>query len=122
MNNMNPVIFLAGFLIISGLSSCDHLYTYTYTLSNHADTTITVHLKANNLDTIYAVPNNETKLLYVVTHLGDAHGPDFINVSEDLKTFLVTKKNVASHRDYLKNETWNFEKGDYKTDVTNDEF
>ncbi|MEP7170442.1 MAG: hypothetical protein ABI855_13820 [Bacteroidota bacterium] len=122
MIKSNLKIILLGSMTIYSLQSCNDMYTYTYTLANYADTTINIHVKTNLLDTLYSIETNETKLLYVAEHLGDSHGPDAIDVKEDLTTFVVTKKGITSHRDYLKNETWNFDKGDYKTDVTNNEF
>ena len=121
MYKSDSAIILAGILIIC-LSSCDHLYTYSYTLSNSADTSINVSVKTHLLDTVYFVASGETKLLYIVEHTGDSHGPDLIDVKDDLITFMVTKKGVSSQRDYLKNESWNFENGSFKTTVTNDEF
>ncbi len=49
-------------------------------------------------------------------------GPYFEDVNKDLYVFTVTKGQLSSKRNYLTNDPWTFERGDYKVIITNSDF
>jgi hypothetical protein len=112
------ILLLSGLLI-----SCEYSYTYSYSVTNSSDTTVDVRLKTYKVDSVFKLTKDETRILYRTDHgIQSSRGPHFSDVKEDLKIFTVSKGQVQSRRDYLKNSNWNFEKGVYSTVITDDEF
>jgi len=106
------------------MTSCEYGYDYTYTLTNKTDSQIKVYVKTFRIDSIYTIAKDSTEILFITDHgIEGSKGPYFANVTEDLDKFTVTiNETSVSKRDYLKNESWTFTKGDYSTIVTNNEF
>jgi hypothetical protein len=106
------------------MSGCEYAYDYSYTVTNKSDGQITVYVKTFRVDSTFSIPMDSTKILFIKDHgIEGSKGPYFRNVTEDLESFTVTKSDtLKSTRDYLDNEAWSFEKEDYSTTVTNDEF
>jgi hypothetical protein len=114
------LVFLSTVLL---LTSCEYSYNYSYTVSNRTDTTIAIHIKTYRIDTLYKVLKDSNEIVYMDSHgIEGSKGPYFQNVSMDLDSFTVTKNGITSIRNYLENNNWGFENGDYKTTITNGEF
>lgn len=108
-------------MIISG---CEYTYDYTYTVTNKSDGNIKVSVKTFHIDSTYTIPVDSTKILFTTDHgIEGSTGPYFSNVTDDLDSFMVKKNDtINSTRNYLVNEAWVFNDGDYSTTVTNEEF
>ena len=120
---MNIKIAILILLTVGLLTSCEYGYTYSYSVTNSCDTTVDIHLKTYKIDSVFKLTKDETKILYMTDHgVQSSKGPYFSDVNQDLKIFTVTKGQVQSNRDYLKNDNWSFEKGVYSAIITNDEF
>ena len=107
------------------MTSCEYRYNYSYTLTNKTDSQIKVYVKTFLIDSIYTIAKDSTEMLFIKDHgiESGSKGPYFRKVTEDLDKFTVTiNDTLVSKRDYLKNEPWTFNKGDYSTIVTNNEF
>jgi hypothetical protein len=122
MKNIRTNLFILGLLLI--MSGCEYAYNYSYTVTNKSDGNIKVYVKTFRIDSTFSIPKDSTKELFINEHgIEGSKGPYFSNVTDDLKSFKVIKNDtLKSTRDYLKNDTWTFKKGDYSTTVTNDEF
>jgi len=106
------------------MTGCEYTYDYSYTVSNKTDTQIKVYVKTFRVDSTFTILKDSTKMLFVDDHgIEGSKGQYFENVTVDLDNFTVIKNDtLTSKRDYLKNESWTFNKGFYSTIVTNDEF
>jgi hypothetical protein len=122
MKNIRTNLFILGLLLI--MSGCEYAYNYSYTVTNKSDGNIKVYVKTFRIDSTFSIPKDSTKKLFIDEHgIEGSKGPYFSNVTDDLKSFKVIKNDtLMSTRDYLKNDTWTFKKGDYSTTVINDEF
>ena len=110
-------------LSVGLLTSCEYAYTYSYSVTNSSDTTIDIKVKAYITDSVFKVAKDETKILFMKDHgIEGPKGPYARDVNKDLNIFTVTKRQIQSNRDYLKNNNWSFEKGVYSTIITNAEF
>ncbi len=116
------LIFLLSILFIT--SGCEYVYKYSYVVQNKTDAQLKVAVKTLYIDSTFIISKDSTKLLFMKTHgIESAGGPYFEDVKVDLLNFKVIKKDsIVSKRNYLKNDSWIFEKGKYSTIVTNDEF
>jgi hypothetical protein len=119
---MKTLFILLGLIVI--MTSCEYAYDYSYTVYNKTDTQIKVYVKTLRIDSTFTILKDSTKTLFVDDHgIEGSKGPYFANVTIDLENFIVTKNDtLTSKKNYLKNESWTFNKGDYSTTVTNDEF
>ncbi len=119
---MKTIFVIIGMILI--MTSCDYVYNYSYTVTNKTDAQIEVYVKTFQTDSTFIISKDSTKTLFVTDHgIEDSKGPYFSNVTEDLDNFKITKNDtLTSTRDYLKNESWTFDKGDYSTNVTDVEF
>jgi len=119
---MRTILFMLGFLLI--MSGCEYAYDYSYTVTNKSDGQIKVYVKTFRIDSTFLIPKDSTKKLFIVDHgIEGSKGPYFDNVIVDLDSFMVNKNDtLKSTRDYLKNDAWTFNKGNYSTTVTNEEF
>ncbi|TRX61666.1 hypothetical protein [Carboxylicivirga sp. M1479] len=113
-------------LLLIGLSmaACDYLYDYTYQVTNDSDADITIELKSFQIDSIYIIPVNETRVLFITDHgVEGAKGPYFEDVTMDLDEFIVVKDGtLTSSRNYLDNSSWDYADGLYSTTINNEEF
>jgi len=122
-NAMNIKITILILLSFGLLTSCEYAYTYSYSVTNSCDTIVDVRIKTFRIDSVFKLTKDETKILYMTDHgIEGAKGPYPRDVNKDLNIFTVTKGQVRSNRDYLKNNNWAFEKGVYSTIITNTEF
>jgi hypothetical protein len=119
---MKPLFTLIGLIVI--MTSCEYAYDYSYSVTNKTDTQIKVYAKTFLIDSAFNISKDSTKTLFIGDHgIEGSKGPYFENVTVDLDNFTVTKNDtLTSSKDYLKNESWTFKKGDYSTIVTNEEF
>jgi hypothetical protein len=119
---MKPLIIIFGLFLI--ITSCEHSYDYSYTVINKTDKQIKVYVKTFRIDSTFIISNDSTKTLFVADHgIEGSKGPYFRDVNEDLDIFRVTiNDTLSSTRNYLKNESWTFNKGVYSTNVTDAEF
>lgn len=119
---MKTYLFILGFLLI--MWGCEYGYDYSYTVTNKSDGQIKVYVKTFRIDSTFSIPKDSTKKLFIANHgIEGSKGPYFENVTVDLDSFMVIRNDTSmSTRNYLKNDSWNFTKGDYSTTVTNDEF
>lgn len=61
--------------------------------------------------------------MYATDHgVEGSKGPYFEDVKDDLDVFTVTKGQLVSKRNYLSNDSWTFDKGDYRTTIMNSDF
>ncbi|MEO8111788.1 MAG: hypothetical protein ABI594_17205 [Ginsengibacter sp.] len=105
------------------ISSCEYAYTYSYSVTNSSDTTVDVKIKTVRIDSVFKLTKDDTKILFMTEHgIEGAKGPYSRDVNKDLIIFTVTKGQLQSKRDYLKNNNWAFEKGVYSAIITNAEF
>lgn len=123
MTIMNKHIAIPLLLILVLISSCDFNYKYSYTVTNSTDTIISIHIKTYELDSIYTLPKDINKIIYVTDHGEEGSGgPFFEDVNHDLNTFKVSKGLLSSKKNYLSNDSWTFNKGDYRTTIKNYDF
>lgn len=122
MKNIGTNFFILGLLLI--MSGCEYVYDYSYTVANKSDGQIKVYVKTFRIDSTFTILKDSTKALFIDDHgIEGSGGPYFDDVTGDLDDFKVTKnETLISKRDYLKNDAWIFQDGDYSTTVTNDEF
>jgi hypothetical protein len=121
-NKMKTLLTILGLIVI--MTSCEYAYDYSYTVTNKTDSKIKVYVKTFRIDSIFTISKDSTKILFIGDHgIEGSKGPYFDNVTVDLDNFTVTKNDtITSTRDYMKNESWIFNNGDYSTTITNDEF
>lgn len=122
MKILKTNFFALALLMIA--SGCEHTYEYSYTVTNQSDGQIKISVKTFGVDSTFSIPKDSTKLLFSRWHgLEGNKGPYFHDVKLDLVRFSVTRNDtIKSTRDYLNNDAWTFNKGNYSTTVTNDEF
>lgn len=105
------------------LTSCEYTYHYSYTVTNSTDTTISIHIKTYKADSVYTLPKDIKKTIYMTDHgIEGSKGPYFKDVNKDLNIFMVMKGQLNSRRNYLTNESWTFDKGNYRTTIINSDF
>jgi len=123
INNKMKRLFALLSLIVM-MTSCDYSYNYSYTVTNKTDAQIKVYVKTFCIDSTYTIMKDAKQTLFVTDHgIEGSKGPYFQNVTGDLDNLRITKNDTfTSTRDYLKNESWIFNKGVYSTNVTNVEF
>jgi hypothetical protein len=124
---MKNIIAIFGLFLC--LTSCEYAYDYSYKLTNMADTKLDVHVKTFQIDTVFSISKDSTKVLFVKEHgIEGPHGPYFKDVKFDLKEFTVIRNGTQkSTTDYLRNDAWTFSKepyhqGLYSTIITTDDF
>lgn len=118
---MKTNLFLLGLLLI--LTGCDYVYDYSYRVTNKSDGQIKVYVKTLKINSTFLIQKDSTKLLFIQQHRIGSNGPHFRDVYDDFEVFTVTKNDtLESSRNYLENDAWTFEKGDYSIIVTDDEF
>ncbi len=118
-------LYLLMFTMVVSFSSCvDYGYDYSYRVSNQTNSEIKIEVKTVEIDSIYSVSSNETKILFVTDHgLEGPKGPYFADVASDLETFVVIKNDtLISTKNYLDNASWNYNDGVYSTTVEENEF
>ena len=111
-------------LFLIGATSCEYSYSYSYIVTNKCDAPINVNIKTFKEDSVYEIGVNESKVLYVTEHgIEGSKGPYFRDVVMDLDVFLVEKNDtLKSNKDFLENDRWSFNKGNYSTTIINDDF
>ena len=111
-------------VIIFLLSSCDAVYNYTYQVTNKTNSEIEIELKTFQIDTIYTIEKNVTKILFVTDHgVERPKCPYYRDVSYDLKKFNVMKNDtIISSKNYLDSASWSFNNGIYNAIIEPDEF
>ncbi len=120
---MNIKMTFLILLSVGLLTSCEYAYTYSYSVTNLSDSTINIKVKTFRVDSVFKVTKDETKILFMTEHgIEGPKGPYPRDVNKDLEIVIVTKGQLQSNRDYLKNNNWSFEKGVYSTIITNAEF
>lgn len=118
---MRTNIFILGLLLI--IAGCDYAADASYRVTNNTDGQIKVYVKTFRINSTFLIQKDSTKLLFIQEYRTGPDGAYFRDVSEDLEFFTVTKNDtLTSTRDYLENDAWDFENGDYSTIVTDDEF
>lgn len=112
------------FGLLTGASSCEYSYDYSYTITNKSDDTIKVTIKTNEMDSTIKIGLDESKVLFVTDHgVEGSEGPYFRDVLMDLDVCLVQKADtLKSKHDYLENDSWSFHQGDYSAIVNNKDF
>lgn len=120
---MRFLYLLFPIVILISFTSCEYSYPYRYVLTNNTDSLIYVHVKTYKIDSLYQMKSGEKKIIYETDHgIEGSRGPYFQDVNKDIMLFSVTKGSLISHRDYLNNNSWYFEKGEYSSTVLNSEF
>jgi hypothetical protein len=103
--------------------SCEYVYNYKYIVTNATDKPIEVSVKTYLKDSTFVILKDSVKIVISKGHgIEGSRGPYFQDVKEDLYLFTVTKDKLLSKKDFLKNSSWRFEKGDYSTQISNEDF
>ncbi len=120
VKNIVSIVILA--LVV--FSSCDHEYGYTYKVLNNSDSEVKFDLLTDWIDSTNLIDEGETSILFIVNHgFEGPDGPSFADVSMDLDSIFVTRKDtVFSIKDYLASASWEYNNGVYKVTITNTEF
>lgn len=110
-------------MALGGLVSCEVVQNYTYRVTNSADDEISVHVVGFGVDTLMTIPVNETRTVFVKTHYSTITEKTKHNVALDLEHFTVEKGGLRSRRDYLRNDSWQYDReGVYTAVVTDSDF
>jgi len=75
------------------------------------------------MDTVFLMSKEVTCTIYRTTHGVEGRGgPFFDDVNKDLSAFTISIGEQHSTKNYLSNDSWLYDNGEYKTTVTNSDF
>ena len=93
------------------LSSCESSYEYKYSISNKANSTITIFYSTYSNDSVIKIAPGETKELFKTSHgIEGSGGPFQRDIRKDLKTIEVKIGTTDSAYNIRDNKFWTFEK------------
>lgn len=115
-----------AFSILCLFCSCEYSYDYVYVVDNNCDTSAVVEFKAHDIDTVYIIPANTSKVLFETTHGIESRGGPFAGGAEGIMRMAVSLRGNYGKRNYSDDKSWIFSKDDNKgintTVLTNDNY
>lgn len=121
MNKISTLILILFSLIIS---ACSYSYTYSFELINKASYTVKVDFETNDIDTTYTIDANQSKVILISPGGREGRGGPFYS---DVNTFITSltigmNDSLYSTKNYLDNNSWDYNEGYYSAVITDSEF